>query len=284
MLEYIPGIGEWLQGLVRGGSDIGPATLSIFFAIHTAVIPVCLLILMPFHFWRVRKAGGLVIPRSPDEHEGSEDEKVPSIPNLILREIVVALVLIAVIMVISVLFNATLGVKANPGLSPNPTKAPWYFAGIQELLLHFHPLFALFIIPVLLMIALLSTPYFNYQANTAGVWFASLKGRSMAVGTALVAIIVTPIGIVADEFIIDFAAWMPDVSPVVSNGILPAAFVLIGIIVFYLLVKKKYAATNNESIQSVFVLLVVAFIILTITGIWFRGKGMALIWPWEIAG
>ena len=282
MLEYIPGIGEWLQGLVRGGSEIGPATLSIFFAIHTAVIPVCLLILMPFHFWRVRKAGGLVIPRRPDEDEGCEDEKVPTIPNLILREIVVALVLMAVIMVISVLFNASLGVKANPGLSPNPTKAPWYFAGIQELLLHFHPLFALFIIPILMMIALLSIPYFNYQANTAGVWFASLKGRSMAVGTALVAIIVTPIGIVADEFIIDFAAWMPDVSPVVSNGILPAAFVLIGIIVFYWLVKKKFAATNNESIQSVFVLLVVAFIILTIAGIWFRGVGMALMWPWEI--
>ncbi|NOQ19702.1 MAG: cytochrome bc complex cytochrome b subunit [Desulfobacterales bacterium] len=284
MLEYIPGIGEWLQGLVRGGSEIGPATLSIFFAIHTAVIPACLLILMPFHFWRVRKAGGLVIPRRPDEDEGSEDEKVPTIPSLILREIVVALVLIAVIMAISVLFNAPLGAKANPGLSPNPTKAPLYFAGIQELLLHFHPLFALFIIPVLMMIALLSIPYFNYQANTSGVWFASLKGRSMAVGTALVAIIVTPIGIVADEFIIDFAAWMPDVSPVVSNGILPAAFVLIGIIVFYWLVKKKFTATNNESIQSVFVLLVVAFIILTIAGIWFRGKGMTLIWPWEIAG
>ena len=124
MLEYIPGIGEWLQGLVRGGSDIGPATLSIFFAIHTAIIPACLLILMPFHFWRVRKAGGLVIPRRPDEEESSKDEKAPTIPDLILREIVVALVLIAVIMVISVLFNASLGAKANPGLSPNPTKAP----------------------------------------------------------------------------------------------------------------------------------------------------------------
>jgi quinol-cytochrome oxidoreductase complex cytochrome b subunit len=39
MLEYIPAIGEWLQSLIRGGSDIGPATLSIFFAVHTAVIP-----------------------------------------------------------------------------------------------------------------------------------------------------------------------------------------------------------------------------------------------------
>jgi quinol-cytochrome oxidoreductase complex cytochrome b subunit len=279
MLEYVPGIGEWLQGMIRGGSDIGRATLSTFFAIHTAIIPACLIILMPWHFWRVRKAGGLVIPRRPVEDEGSGDQKVPTIPNLILREIVVALVLIAVIMIIAVFFDAPLGAKANPGLSPNPTKAPWYFAGIQELLLHFHPLFALFIIPASMLIALVTIPYFSYQAETAGVWFVSLKGRSMAVVATLVAIIVTPIGIVADEFVIDFAAWIPGGSPIVSNGILPAAFVLAGIIMFYWLVKKKYAATNNESIQSVFVLLVVAFIILTIVGIWFRGKGMELMWP-----
>ncbi|MBW2450369.1 MAG: cytochrome b N-terminal domain-containing protein [Deltaproteobacteria bacterium] len=279
MLEYVPGIGDWLQLLIRGGSDIGPATLSTFFAIHTAFIPVCLLVLMPWHFWRVRKAGGLVIPRRPDEDEGSEDEKAPTIPNLILREIVVALVLIAFIMAISVTFNAPLEAKANPGLSPNPTKAPWYFAGIQELLLHFHPLFALFIIPVFILIAMVSIPYLNYQTDTAGVWFASHRGQRMAAVAALTAVVIIPIGIIVDEFVIDFAAWMPGLSPVVSNGILPATFVLAGIIVFYRLVKKKYTATSNESIQAVFVLLVVAFIVLTITGIWFRGKGMALIWP-----
>ena len=279
MMEYIPGIGKWLQGLVRGGSDIGPATLSIFIAIHTAIIPACLLVLMPWHFWRVRKAGGLVIPRRPDDDEGSQDDKVPTIPNLILREIVVALVLIAVIMAISVIFNAPLEAKANPGLSPNPTKAPWYFAGIQELLLHFHPLFALFIIPVFMLIALISIPYLNYQTDTAGVWFASHRGRRMTAVAASTAVIITPIAIIADEFVIDFAAWLPGLSAVGSNGILPAVFVLAGIIVFYWLVKKKYTATNNESMQSVFALLVVAFITLTITGIWFRGKGMALIWP-----
>ena len=59
-------------------------------------------------------------------------------------ELVVATVLIAFIMVFAVLFNAPLGAKANQGLSPNPTKAPWYFAGIQELFLHIHPLFAFF--------------------------------------------------------------------------------------------------------------------------------------------
>jgi quinol-cytochrome oxidoreductase complex cytochrome b subunit len=279
MLEYIPGIGEWLQRLIRGGNHIGPTTLSIFFAMHTAVIPACLLVLMPFHFWRVRKAGGLVIPHKPDEPEGGQGEKVPTIPNLILREIVAAMVLIAAIMLISIFFNAPLGAQANPGLSPNPTKAPWYFAGIQELLLHFHPLFALFIIPVFMLIALAGIPYFDYRTKTAGVWFASHRGRRMAALAALIAIIVTPVGIVADEFLVDFTAWMPGLPPAVSNGILPAAFILVAIIVFYRMVKKNYAAPNNECIQSVFVLFVVAFIILTITGIWFRGKEMALMWP-----
>jgi len=279
MLEYVPGMGDWLQGLVRGGSDIGPATLSIFFAIHTAIIPACLLVLMPWHFWRVRNAGGLVIPRRPDEDLSSVDEKVPTIPNLILREIVVAVVLIAVVMVIAVLFNAPLETKANPGLSPNPTKAPWYFVGIQELLLHFHPLFALFIIPVVMLIALVSIPYLNYQTETAGVWFTSPKGRSMAVVAALVAIIVTPIGIVADEFIIDLAAWMPNIPGEISNGLIPFALMLTATFLFYKAMKKKFSSNNNEALQSVFVLLVVAFIVLTITGIWFRGLNMKLSLP-----
>ena len=279
MLEYIPGIGNWLQGLVRGGSDIGSATLSIFFAIHTAIIPACLLVLMPWHFWRVRKAGGLVIPRSPVEDEDSEDEKVPTIPNLILREIVIAVVLIAVIMVISVLFNATLGAKANPGLSPNPTKAPWYFAGIQELLLHFHPLFALFIIPAFMLIALISIPYINYQTATAGVWFGSYRGRHMAAVAALTAVIITPIGIVADEFVIDFAAWLPNIPGEISNGLIPFTLMLTATFLFYMVMKNKFKSNNNETLQSVFVLLVVAFIILTITGIWFRGLNMKLSLP-----
>ena len=283
MLEYIPGIGEWLQTLVRGGQDIGSATLSIFFAVHTAIMPACLLILMPWHFWRVRKAGGLVIPRGSDEDQGLPNEKVPAIPNLILRETVVALVLIAVIMLISVFINAPLGAKANPGLSPNPTKAPWYFAGIQELLIHFHPLFALFFIPISLAVAAVSIPYVTSHYQTAGVWFASDRGRRTAALAAGVALVVTPIAIVADEFT-DFATRMSGISPVVSGGLLPAAFILVGIVIFYWLIKKKFTATEGEAIQAVFVLILFSFTILTITGVWFRGKEMALMWPWQLAG
>jgi len=282
MLEYIPVIGGGLQKVVRGGVDIGPATLSNFYAIHTAVIPACLLILMPFHFWRVRKSGGLVIPRTPQEDPDDRGETVAAIPNLIMREVVVALVLVAVLMALSISFNAPLDAIANPGLSPNPTKAPWYFAGIQELLLHFHPLFAVMVIPGIILAALLFLPYLRYDGDTAGVWFCSDRGRKMSRVAVVVSLIVTALVILADEYIIDFAAWMPSTPPVISNGMIPAALTLACTVGFYRLMKKKYTATNNETIQAVFVLLLIAFIILTVTCVWFRGNGMALVWPWAV--
>jgi quinol-cytochrome oxidoreductase complex cytochrome b subunit len=280
MLEYIPGIGIGLQNLIRGGTDIGPATLSIFFAIHTAIIPAGLIFLMPFHFWRIRKARGLVIPRKPGDHPTERGESVATIPNLIVRELVVAAVLVALLLLLSVMFNAPLEAKANPGLSPNPTKAPWYFAGLQELLLHFHPLFAVLVIPLFIIGPLFFLPYLRYEADTAGVWFASYRGRKMAVIAAAMALIITPAAIVADEFVFDFAAWMPAVPAVISNGLLPASIILAGIIGFYLLMKHRFSANNNEANQAVFVLLLTAFLILTATGIWFRGREMALVWPW----
>ena len=282
MLEYIPGIGAGLKKLVLGGADIGPATLSNFYAIHTALIPAGLIVLMLFHFWRVRKARGLVIPRLPDEKLTENPKTVPAIPNLIIRELVVALVLIAFLMVLAVTFDAPLAAKANPGLSPNPTKAPWYFAGIQELLLHFHPLFAVLIIPAMAFAVLVSLPYLKYDADTSGIWFCSERGRRMAIVAAIGAAVITPLGILADEYIFKFEAWFPAVPKIISGGLLPVSMALLCIIAFYWLMKKRYQATNNEAVQSVFILLLVAFIILTVTCIWFRGSGMALMWPWDL--
>ncbi|UCD91269.1 MAG: cytochrome b N-terminal domain-containing protein [Desulfobacterales bacterium] len=279
MLEYIPGLGVHLQEMVRGGSDIGPATLSIFFAIHTALVPFGLIILMAFHFWRTRKAGGLVIPRRPQEDIEEKPIRVPTVPNLLVREVVTALVLLAFILVFAMVFNAPLESKANPGLSPNPTKAPWYFTGIQEMLMHFHPSFSLFIIPILMMIALLGLPYIDYESKPSGVWFGSYKGRKMAVVAAITATIATPAGILTDEYLVDLAAWMQGVPAFISNGLIPFVVVLAGSIGFYILIKRKYSATNNEAIQALFVLFLASFIILTATGIWLRGMGMKLMLP-----
>jgi quinol-cytochrome oxidoreductase complex cytochrome b subunit len=284
MLDYVPAAGLWLQKLIRGGSEVGPSTLANFYAIHTAVLPAALIVLMPFHFWRIRKAGGLVIPRSPEEEADTRGEMVSSIPNLMLRELVVALLLIAFVLMISAFFNAPLDNKANPGLSPNPTKAPWYFMGFQEILLHFHPLIALFVIPILILCALGIIPYTRYPSSTAGIWFVSGKGRHMTLTATIAALIAAPTAILLDEYVMDFSGWMPNVTPLISSGLIPLAIVLIGFWGFYFFVRRQYAPDKNESIQMVFVFFVVVFIILTITGIWFRGTGMKLTWPWVTNG
>jgi len=81
------------------------------------------------------------------------------------------------------------------------------------------------------------------------------------------------------DFFIDFTAWLPRIPGFVTGGLLPLTLALVSIIAFYIAVKKAYSASNNEAVQSVFILLLSSFVILTIIGYWFRGPGMALTWP-----
>jgi quinol-cytochrome oxidoreductase complex cytochrome b subunit len=69
------------------------------------------------------------------------------LPHLLVREIAQALMLIAAVVLLAVAAGAPLGDPANPGMSPNPVTAPWYFVGFQELLIHLHPVFAILLIP-----------------------------------------------------------------------------------------------------------------------------------------
>jgi quinol-cytochrome oxidoreductase complex cytochrome b subunit len=280
MLEYIPIIGVRLQEMIRGGTEIGPASLRIFYALHTAILPAVLIFFMAFHFWRIRKAGGLVIPVKPETEMEASPKRVPTVPNLLIREIVVALVLIAVVMLTSVLFNAPLGEPANPGLSPNPTKAPWYFAGLQEMLLHLHPLFSVFIIPLLVVIGLLFLPYLNYESDTRGIWFCSHLGRKLAIIGAIGTAGVTIFLVLLDDIYIKKAGLPFGLPPEISEGLLPVLIILVVIFGSYYAVKRLWSASNNEAVQTVFVILLSAFLVLTVISVWFRGEGMALTWPW----
>ena len=282
MLSYVPGIGLALQRVILGGGEIGPATMINFYATHTTMVPILLIMLMTWHFWRIRLAGGVVIPKDSGADPEAGMEYVPFIHNLLLREIVVALILVAFVVVVAILFGAPLSEPANSGLSPNPTKAPWYFLGFQELLLHFHPVFAIFVIPMMVAIAVVSVPYLRYDTDLSGNWFLSPKGRHMATVAAGTALLVTPLWVLVDEFVVGPGGWLPDAAPIISNGLLPCAALLVGIIGFYILLKKRFAASRNEAVQALFVLLVVAFTALTATGVWFRGASMALVWPWQM--
>jgi quinol-cytochrome oxidoreductase complex cytochrome b subunit len=276
MLDTVPWAGPSLQRLVRGGAEIGPTTLSIFYALHIAILPALLFVLMPFHFWRVRKAGGLVIPHGPEEEPPPTVEYVPTIPNLTTREFVAGLVIIAAVLAGAVLADAPLGAKANPGMSPNPAKAPWYFLGIQELMLHFHPLISVLLVPAAVFLLFLSLPYVEYGAVRPGVWLISRNGRASAAWASVAALAFTPLAILADEYVFSFDRWLPGVPSVVSTGLLPFALLL----AFYLgalaWLRRRFDLSKSEAMQAAILFLLVAFLVLTATGIAFRGEGMKL--------
>ncbi len=245
MLDYLPGVGESIKQWVLGGTEAGPQTLVNFYAIHTAILPTLLLFALPFHFWRVRKAQGLVIPRTAGEEPGTKAEMVDSMPHLIMREVSVALLLCAVILLLAMFFNAPLAEQANPGLSPNPTKAPWYFMGVQEMLMHFHPVFAILLIPLALLSGLLILPYIRYDAVTSGIWFASGRGRKLALIALVLAFLLTVGGVLLDEYILP--AQLVGPPGFISTGVLPFGFILACCAGFYLLTRRALDANINEA-------------------------------------
>jgi len=278
MLGYVPWIGEGLQQLARGGPEITHTTLIGFFTIHTTVVPAVLIVLMAWHFWRVRKAKGVVVPRTEGEVIEGKPETALFVPHLLTREVALACALAAVVVVMAVGFNAPLGAEANPGMSPNPAKAPWYFLGFQELLLHFHPVVAVVLIPLAAALFAVVLPYLGYREGIDGVWMMSATGRrsgALAVGFAVVA---TPVLVIADAM-----GSGPAVSATGLAGLLPVVVVAAVVGIFVVVLRRAIGAPREELIQAVVLLLLAALAVLTVVGIWFRGEGMALVWPWEVS-
>lgn len=160
MFGYIPLIGQTLQEIVRGGEEIGATTLKLSHFIHTGIVPAALLLGMAFHFWYVRKAGGVLLPVSLKQNDGIKEKKLP-VSALLVKEFSFAAIVICVLLLFSMLVNAPLGDMANPHITPTTVRAPWYFMGAQELLLHVPAIVAVFVIPLVSTVFLLLLPFGN---------------------------------------------------------------------------------------------------------------------------
>lgn len=161
ILSYIPLLGQRLTQLVLGGPEVGTNTLLNFYSMHIFFIPLAIFGLMSYHFWRVRKDGGLTLPKPPNQVGAPKPERVTTIPHLVNREFIFALAWTAIILLFSMFVPAPLEGIANAALSPNPAKALWYFMGLQELLLHFHPLVGAILIPALALIGIILLPFLD---------------------------------------------------------------------------------------------------------------------------
>jgi quinol-cytochrome oxidoreductase complex cytochrome b subunit len=273
MLDYVPLAGQWFKELIRGGTEVGASTLLNFYTFHTGIFPALLVVLMLVHFWKVRKAGGVILPRSL---AGSEVTRIETNPHLIKREAVVAMALMAFVFIFSTIIDAPLQEKANPAFSPNPAKAPWYFQGIQELILHFHPFFAVVIIPSILLAGLVAIPFLKYSSRDGEVDFTRKSYNRIITWSALTALILTPVLILLDEFVLHLEEIITSVPPFISVGLVPF-LVLAGMTwLFVLFIKNKFSNKKIDLVLAIFVLFTVAYLILMFFGTFLRGEGMHL--------
>jgi hypothetical protein len=111
------------------------------------------------------------------------DEKLFTWPDLVYTELLAMILLTIVMIVWSIALRAPLEEAANPTSSPNPAKAPWYFLGLQEMLVYFDPWLAGVVLPTLIVVGLMAIPYID--TNPRGNGYYSFKERRWEIGVFL---------------------------------------------------------------------------------------------------
>ncbi|MGI8482951.1 MAG: menaquinol-cytochrome C reductase, partial [Thermomicrobiales bacterium] len=171
-----------------------------------------------------------------------------------------------------------------------PSKAPWYFLNLQELLLHMDAGVAGVIIPTFALAGIAAIPYFDRNPLGVGILGTSTKGRQIIAFTSVFTTVVLTGMILLDEavgrgtqFGIGRYAQEHFGAPEwVGSIALSLIIVLAGIGVLVVMVQKIFKPTTRELIIALFTGFFVTYIVLTIFGTSFRGIGQSLTWPWDL--
>ncbi len=269
ILEYLPFIGEYIANMIRGGEIVNEHTLLNFYNFHTALLPLLFMVFMVLHFWLIRKAKGVTVANV------QEQKMVDVKPELISKEILIGLSLIASIILFSMFFDAPLLEKANPMISPNPSKAPWCFMGIQELLINLHPIIATFIIPLFLGLFFYLIAKMSIDKDKIGQWYYSPLGKKIILLSVIFSAIITA-GII---FLLEYVLHLNqlNISLFISTGIIPLSMFVLPVLAFLFYLKRMLKADKVELIIATTSIIFTSYIIMSIIGIWFRGEGMLLV-------
>lgn len=144
---------------------------------------VGLLFLVVFFLWLAMKqatdndermAKGL----RPNEAEDAK-EKILVWPDLVFIELIAIIGCSALLIFWAIALQAPIEEPANPSVSPNPSKAPWYFLGLQEMLVYFDPWLAGVVIPGIIMIGFMAIPFLDNNRKGAGYY--TFSERKMAI-------------------------------------------------------------------------------------------------------
>lgn len=126
LTEAVPFIGHTLAYLMRGGSEVGSNTLTRFFVLHTAILPVTVLLLVGLHIFLIRLHG---VTELYFKNEVVPEEKkfFKFWPEHASTEAIVGIVLVYILVILALCFPAELGEMANPAVTPEHIKPEWYF-------------------------------------------------------------------------------------------------------------------------------------------------------------
>jgi hypothetical protein len=113
--------------------------------------------------------------------EEDRDDKVLVWPDLVYTELICLVLATAGLTIWAIVSKAPLEQPANPGYAPNPAKAPWYFLGLQEMLVYFDPWMAGVVYPGLIIMGLIAMPYID--TNPRGSGYYTLRERPFAIAT-----------------------------------------------------------------------------------------------------
>jgi Cytochrome b(C-terminal)/b6/petD len=155
-------------------------------------VPIVMLIFcVGFFTWlpmRIATINDDRIARGESPLEKLEDEKVLVWPDLVYTELICMVICTFGLVVWAVFLKAPLEQPASSSRIPNPSKAPWYFLGLQEMLVYFDPWMAGVVLPTFIIIGLIAIPYIDY--NQKGNGYFTFVQRKFAVTTFLYGFVV----------------------------------------------------------------------------------------------
>jgi len=214
--------------------------------------------------------------------KGPEDT-VFAFPVVLLWELLLLLGSTLVIFLFSLVKQAPLDAIANPLVTTDPAKAPWYFVGLQELLEHMHPLLAGVLIPGALILFLMALPYIDIAPEGVGVWFSSPRGRRIAGGTAAYTV-VSVVGYILLDNAFSLRELLRTSAPQwLAQGLLPA-LILTVLVALPVMVVRAAGGSLHELFLVLFTVMLTAAAVFTLSGFLFRGPGFKLYPPWQMPG
>lgn len=176
--------------IVYGLSAMDPDFLSII--IKPDNIPITLMIyLFGYFIWLGFRQAAINDENSEQGKpliEAGSDDKVLVWPDLVYTELIAMVLCTVFLMVWAVVLRAPLEQPADPSLAPNPAKAPWYFLGLQELLVYFDPWIAGVLLPGLIIVGLVAIPYID--KNPRGNGYYTFKERKFAISMFMIGFVI----------------------------------------------------------------------------------------------